>query len=948
MIFYDIIWLILFFPAVVFLLLFKAPSRAVKYLRFTIITLLIFALANLAIRLPDKTGAVVIITDRSKSMPKKSEKQLANMIKIVGKNKPNNSQYSVISFAEKAENEKPLDNSIFTNFKIVMSGNQSRLDLSLRQALSAIPDDRPGRILLLSDGRWTGDNPSSLFAECFNRGIAVDYRVIERSQSKDTFISNIEVPQDVQVNEFYTIRVEINSPVEQTVDYMLTKNNFKLYANKLKLKQGNNIFYFKDISQSPKIMKYQFKIIPSENIKDVFPENNTAKFFVRAVGAKPLLLITMSKKSGFGKLLNRSGLNVQVKLPSEIDFSIGGLATYSGIIIENVPANLITQTGMETIVQLVKNSGMGLMMTGGKNSYALGGYYNSPLQEVMPVSMELKQEHRKLKMAIVIVLDRSGSMGMHTRVDPTLTKMDVANEATVEVIKLLGPNDQCGVFAVDSEPHKVLDLMSSSQALAMKWKVLDIASGGGGIFVYNGLVAATEMLAKSNASTRHIILFADANDAEQPEDYVNLLQKAQQAGITASVIGLGSEQDRDAEFLKDVAKRGNGRCFFASQANELPRLFAQDTFVVARNTFNEEKTKVKFSGELKTLGNFRNLNKLVIDGYNLNYLRPKAYCAAISTDEFKSPLVSFWQANLGRVICYSGEVDGEFAKSFSNWSETSKLLSSMVKWAVGLNQGSQNLSDDLLVTQELKNGVNVIKLHLNPDRKLDPFAKMPEVSTIKSIKKFVTKDEKSSKSMTWVDADTLVAKIPLEGDEVSLSTIKIGNLKPFTSVPATLPFSPEFSMKNNSNSAQNIKKLAKMTGGIERVSLDSIWDDLPSKIQVRSIRSYLITLAIILFLLEILERRTGVLFRNRDFKSLFKKEPKEKQKTENSNSTIQSFEKIKKQKIVIPKTSKVTSENNKVEVQAKAVNQKDESKMVVNKDNNSLFDAFAKVKKKDD
>ncbi len=69
---------------------------------------------------------------------------------------------------------------------------------------------------------------------------------------------------------------------------------------------------------------------------------------------------------------------------------------------------------------------------------------------------------------------------------------------------------------------------------------------------------------------RHIILFADAADAEEPGDYMKLLAEMQKEKCTVSVIGLGTEKDSDADFLKDVAKRGNGRIFFNANANELP------------------------------------------------------------------------------------------------------------------------------------------------------------------------------------------------------------------------------------------------------------------------------------------------------------------------------------------------------------------------------------------
>ena len=73
--------------------------------------------------------------------------------------------------------------------------------------------------------------------------------------------------------------------------------------------------------------------------------------------------------------------------------------------------------------------------------------------------------------------------------------------------------------------------------------------------------------------------------------------------------------------LQDIAKRGNGRIFFTDKPEELPRLFAQDTFVVARNTFLDETTPIESTAGLPLLTGRPFDSKQSIGGYNLCYLR---------------------------------------------------------------------------------------------------------------------------------------------------------------------------------------------------------------------------------------------------------------------------------------------------------------------------------------
>ena len=137
---------------------------------------------------------------------------------------------------------------------------------------------------------------------------------------------------------------------------------------------------------------------------------------------------------------------------------------------------------------------------------------------------------------------------------------------------MLSPTDEFGVIAVDSAPHIIVDLAEVDNLGHARYRILRIASQGGGIFVYEALSAASSMLLRAQAGARHIILFADAADSEQPGRYVELLEECRKANITVSVVGLGTPSDIDAGLLRDIARRGGGRCYFTKNAEELPRL----------------------------------------------------------------------------------------------------------------------------------------------------------------------------------------------------------------------------------------------------------------------------------------------------------------------------------------------------------------------------------------
>ena len=593
-----------------------------------------------------------------------------------------------------------------------------------------------------------------------------------------------------------------------------------------------------------------------ENSTEKALENNQAEFLVKVTGGQPVLLVTMSKQTTLAKLLKQGGIKVVVKRPVECQFSLGELGGYSAVILENVPANLLGTAAMNTIAEWVKNSGNGLMITGGRNSYGLGGYYHSPLDKIMPVSMELKKEHRKFSMAIVVVLDRSGSMSAPASMGKT--KMDLANIATAEVFNILQDFDEFGVIAVDSSPHIVVPLDEKKGLGGAANRILHIQSQGGGIFTYTGLVAGLKMLTKAQAGTKHIVLFADAADAEEPGQYKKLLGKSSKAGITVSVMALGRESDCDANFLKDVAKRGNGQIYFTENAADLPRLFAQDTFVVARNSFIEENTNAKITAGLRMISSSDFGGSYPIGGFNLCFLKPGAEAGAVTTDEHSAPVVAFHQAGTGRVLCYTAETDGVYTGAFAKWPKAGDYLASLVRWTSN-GKSFNNVSDSMLFTQNITNGVHKVTLHLDPDRKSDPFKKLPLLLSMTS--RHGQPPTVSKLKMRWEDSDTMTCEMPLDSTQTNLTTVHLEGYKPHMLAPVKLMYSPEFEPAKDSERDNSISKLAAMTNGKERANLESIWQDMPVNMRTQPIAKWLILAALILLLLEVLEFRTGVISR---------------------------------------------------------------------------------------
>lgn len=846
------VWLLLALPLFAALWRFPLPTRFLNVLRAAAMLLVLFAIAGLAVRLPSRAGTVVVVADRSRSMPAGTEESHKELIDLLHSAMGSGDRLAVVSFGQSVAVEQAPEHGRFAGFLNDVGTDASNLGEAIEVAMALVPKDASGRVLVLSDGRWTGRDPSRLSSLAAGRGVPIDYRLRNRPTAGDVAIARVDAPTAVAPGEGFLLTAWVLSPLEQSAKVEVTRGTHVIASGERRLTAGLNRLTFRDRAIEPGSQGYQVRVTSAGD--DPVPENNEARVLVGITGPRPILHITPGPSS-LTALLKAGGLDVRSIPAGQFHFTLEELAGYSSVLLENVPAEKVGTRGMETVAGWVRASGSGLMITGGKQSYGPGGYYKSPLEPILPVSMELRQEHRKLSLAVVVALDRSGSMAM--RVAGGKVKMDLANLGAAEVLDMLGPMDEFACIAVDSSPHVVTELGQVTDKNATRNKVLSIHSEGGGIFVYEALAAAAEMVQKAKAGTKHIILFADAADAEEPGKYADLLDLTTKAGITVSVIGLGTPADKDAGLLEDIAKRGGGRLFITDKPEELPRLFAQDTFVVARNSFLEDPVQVQSTAGMNALTGRAFSFDHAIGGYNLCYLRQGATPAAITLDEYSAPAVASWQAGTGRVLCYTGEADGKYAGAFAKSPEVGEFYTSLARWMAG-QQGA--LSDGMAVTQEVRNGVNRIRLHLDPERKSEAFASAPQVATLRSRHGEPPRTEVLP--LTWSGPDTLSVEIPLDGGETTLSTLTVPGQKPQALAPVCLPYSPEYAPDSVGIGADEygrstLDRLARATGGSERIELSTVWADLPRRPRSLPLATWLLLVAAICVVLEVLERRTS-------------------------------------------------------------------------------------------
>lgn len=807
----------------------------------------VLAMARPVFPMKERCGTLVVVADRSLSMGDAALKEQEKIIRSLASKRPAAAELAVVSFGRGAAVEQQPSKAGFEGFIQTIGRDGSDLPGALAKAEALGRDGaRHSRVLVMSDGLTDNDGE----AAC---ALPVDTMLQTRPFAHDLAVSRIDASPSVAPGGFVCATAWIYAPETSTNSYALVCGTNVVARGAMVFREGLTPLVFRDRAEKPGIRRYTLAISPSG--EDPCPENNRATFIVETRGGRPLLWLYDGVGSPAASVARAAGVNVEERNAADFECSVEALAGYGGVVLENVPAKHFQPAAMRSLAAFVQELGRGLALTGGDKAFGPGGWYRTAVEDILPVSLELRQEHRKQTVAMAIVMDRSGSMACGAG-SGGRTKMDMANLGAASAIDMLGPMDQVSVIAVDSAPHMVLPIQYASEAKTKRGRVLSIRSEGGGIFVKEGLMAGIRELAKTNVPSKHIILFADAADAEEAGDYENYLSKALATGITVSVIALGTQRDSDAKLLKLIAEAGHGECYFEDNAAEIPRIFQQDTYLVCKATMETNPAPVKVVSALRQVSDAAVPAKLVVGGYNVTYRREESDVAmfALPVNDDPAPLLAFRQAGLGRTLAFTGELSGQYSAPLMTSEYGAELTAAIARWTLG--EDGASASGFYFERRAVSGGMRVTAVAESDN----PLAALSNAGLplVTIIQREGSGPEKVQSALTWDDAETLSAFVPLSGGETAFPVVILPSGKPFALPPICLPYPGEYRRAPDPRAGQrNLARLSESTGGRSLTTADTVWDALPPFRHAVQLAPVIYIIAALILLASVAAARLG-------------------------------------------------------------------------------------------
>lgn len=785
---------------------------------------------------------LVLVVDRSESVGQRFADKTDELSKLAKKRLQDDDRIGLVSVARTVEVDKaPTGDFQPQPLASVVKLDATDLALGIRTALTLIPTGRPGALLVISDGEVnTGDTRAAALA-ARERGVAVDTVLLRRPGAIDVRVESIGAPLRAGVGEPVLIPVWIHSDVMRETGYRLLRDDVVIAEGMVALRPGRNRILARDRLATPGIHRYRAELL---GLEDRVQENNQAQTAMRVVAAPRVLCVTPGgRQDRLTHSLHLSHIDLEIVAPQQAPLSLDALDSFRVVVLENVPAGDLPHGSLQNLERYVEDMGGGLLMTGGKASFGVGGYRRSPVENVLPVTLEVRREQRRFAVAMAIALDRSGSMTAPA--GPGLTKMDLANRGTAAAIEMLNPMDHVAVIAVDSAPHTVVGMQRVDDAGAIIDKVLKIESMGGGIFTSTAVHAAAKELAEAPQGIKHMVIFADAADAEEPGDLHEFVPKLVSAGVSLSVIALGSNTDSDAQFLMGLATLGGGRCTFVQSPDELPRVFAEEAIRTLQASFSENPTEIELQPAIEVLqSGVRAIP--TVGGYSIAYAREEAQIAATTKDDHTAPMLAFWQRGLGRAATWLAEADGDYSGELVNWDGYGNLVVSTVRWLAGNEPPA-----DIHASVSRAGRTATVRLEAASGAE----ALLPRTTGS------VIDDDGVVHELVFkrTGAQSMEAQFPLTGTGVYRPVVRFNNNASLRLDPLVLPVAMEHSPPRDVRAGERtLRQLAGLSGGLFEPTADQLLRGSRMGLGRTELTVALAIAALLLLLLEIAVRRLGM------------------------------------------------------------------------------------------
>ena len=568
---------------------------------------------------------------------------------------------------------------------------------AIELAAGMIPPDASGRLVLVSDGNETrGDIERSVdrISRSLGEGSQIPIDVVPLSYrvSRETLIESVDTPPRAAVDAPITVRIVLSSTNGSRGSLSLFREGAPLDINgdapglsrRIEVPPGRHAVLLEVPLDGSRLHRFEAVFTPDSDGStingDTFVQNNRGRSFTVTDGSGAVLILDGvggGAPTGPGTLLadalREQGLEVNLVAPEAAPRELLGYQPYDAIILQNVPADEIAESAQNAMDRHVRELGAGLIMIGGRASFGAGGWKGTPVEELLPLQMDLPERMVVAETAIVLILDSSGSMSAPVS-GSTRSQQEVANSAAASAVQSMDEADLVGVIEFASSATWVRPLGPNVKPEQTAELIGDINSDGG-TNLLPAMELAREALSGVDAKVRHIIVLSDGRS--KGEDLLpGIAEQLANEGINVSTIAVGDGADRGT--MGKMAEVGGGVFYDVTNPSVLPRVFLKAVRVIRAPLIREvpfvpvldRDADVLASG----LGSFPPLGGLTLT----QHLEDDSRVTRVLSTPEGEPLLVYWPVELGRVAAFTSDT-WVWADEWIGWPGYAELWGRLVR-----------------------------------------------------------------------------------------------------------------------------------------------------------------------------------------------------------------------------------------------------------------------------
>lgn len=686
--------LLVIVPLLAFLFYFDARTthpmsmgrrRALFFLRVLLVFLALLALASPAWVVKSSRQAVVFVMDHSRSHGKKGIEKVYAETERIREKLPAGVPVAYVAAGSKGvvledvfEGDEEDEETRYHLDLMKTNGAQTNLSAAVALAQGLFPAGAARHVVIVSDGQETRGDLEKTAREASVTGLRVHAAPVGGQKRPDVRVDRL-LSSQARLNEGASLALTayVESSLSGEGVIKLFENGLEVDRRPLKVDVGKDeevVF-----QRSPEKRNiYNYRAVVEGFNGDAIPENNEALSIVDVRG-KPLLLYIEGEEEEAHYLVDamaREGIRLETRNAEGVPQSLQDFAGYDGVIISDVSAHKLGDHAMNAIRDYVENLGGGFVMIGGVNSFGVGGYYRTPVEEILPVKLKSPDQEEQQSSALALVIDRSGSMSGQ--------KIEICKSAAVATAEVLSRKDYIGVYAFDSNAHIVVPMTRVTSTSSISGQIRMLTSGGG-TNIYPGMTMARTELAKVRAKIKHMIVLTDGQTSGQ--GYQALASQCRAEGITISTVAVGA--GAQVGLLEAIAAAGGGQAYVTMDPTAITRIFTQDTMVHTGRMIREEAFQAKLVESHPMLRNWEDDSAPPLLGYVKTNRKATSQIPLVT--DLGDPLLAHWPYGLGKVTAFTSDCKSRWASLWINqWDGYSQMWAQILRETARAPQG-QNM-----------------------------------------------------------------------------------------------------------------------------------------------------------------------------------------------------------------------------------------------------------------